>query len=260
MSRIPHPVAVFAVVLAVIAVIGAAPVAQAQGSGSKGGHGSAHKAGESGNKDSLHKDEGSGHRGSARKAEDEKPIKGDAYPLEVCPVSGEKLGSMGDPVTLKHEGREVRFCCAGCEPAFRKDPRTYLQKIDEAIVEQQRPFYPLDTCIVSGEKLGSMGDPVEYVYRNRLVRFCCAGCKPLFEKNARENLGKLNRAVIDAQKEAYPLDTCVVSGDALGEMGDPVDFVHANRLVRFCCTGCEAPFRKEPAKYMGALDAALKAK
>jgi hypothetical protein len=53
------------------------------------------------------------------------------YPLDTCPVSGEKLGSMGDPVILKHEGREVRLCCPGCIDKFKQDPPKYLKKLDE---------------------------------------------------------------------------------------------------------------------------------
>lgn len=57
---------------------------------------------------------------------------GKPYPLDVCVVGGEKLGSMGDPVILKHEGREVRLCCPGCVDKFKADPAKYLKKLDEA--------------------------------------------------------------------------------------------------------------------------------
>jgi YHS domain-containing protein len=61
------------------------------------------------------------------------------YPLDVCVVSGQKLGSMGDPVVIKHEGRTVKFCCAGCKAAFEKEPAKYLAKLDEAIKEKATP-------------------------------------------------------------------------------------------------------------------------
>ena len=54
------------------------------------------------------------------------------YPLDVCVVSGEKLGAMGDPIVITHEGREVRFCCAGCVPKFRAEPAKYLAKLEAA--------------------------------------------------------------------------------------------------------------------------------
>lgn len=54
------------------------------------------------------------------------------YPLDVCVVSGEKLGSMGKPVVFQHEGREVRLCCPGCIDKFKAEPAKYLKKLDEA--------------------------------------------------------------------------------------------------------------------------------
>lgn len=51
------------------------------------------------------------------------------YPLEVCIVSDEKLGSMGDPVVITHEGQEIKFCCDHCIPKFKKDPAKYLSKL-----------------------------------------------------------------------------------------------------------------------------------
>jgi YHS domain-containing protein len=51
------------------------------------------------------------------------------YPLDTCVVSGEKLGSMGEPFVITHEGTEVRFCCDSCVPKFKKDPAKYLAKL-----------------------------------------------------------------------------------------------------------------------------------
>jgi len=48
------------------------------------------------------------------------------YPLDTCVVSDEKLGSMGEPFVITHEGTEVRFCCDACVPKFEKDPAKYL--------------------------------------------------------------------------------------------------------------------------------------
>jgi len=48
--------------------------------------------------------------------------------------------------------------------------------------------YPLDTCVVSGEKFGGdMGDPVVFIYQtngiNQEIKFCCPMCKPKFLKD-----------------------------------------------------------------------------
>jgi YHS domain-containing protein len=54
------------------------------------------------------------------------------YPLTTCPVSGEKLGEMGAPYVFTYEGKEVRLCCPGCLKDFKKDPATYLKKLEAA--------------------------------------------------------------------------------------------------------------------------------
>lgn len=59
--------------------------------------------------------------------------KADAYPLKTCIVSGEKFGGdMGEPVTITHEGRTIKFCCDGCIKKFKADPAKYLKVLDEA--------------------------------------------------------------------------------------------------------------------------------
>ncbi|MCB1230027.1 MAG: YHS domain-containing protein [Verrucomicrobiae bacterium] len=58
--------------------------------------------------------------------------KDDAYPLDVCIVSGEALDSMGEPVTIDYEGTTVKFCCKDCIEDFKKDPDKYLPKLTQA--------------------------------------------------------------------------------------------------------------------------------
>jgi len=140
-------------------------------------------------------------KGREEKAAAEKKVeKDDTYPLDVCPVSGEKLGSMGDPSVRFYDGREVRFCCAGCPEVFEEDLEGNLKKLDQMIVAKQKPEYPLEVCVVSGEKLGEMGEPVDYVHNNQLVRFCCAGCLDMFKEDPDQYLKKL-RAAYEAKKK-----------------------------------------------------------
>ena len=69
------------------------------------------------------------------------------------------------------------------------------------------------------------------------------------------------RAADAPSAPAYPLTTCVVSGEPLGGMGEPFDYIHteegkADRLVKFCCKMCVRRFKKDPAKHLAQLDAA----
>src|SRR4051812_40420457 len=61
---------------------------------------------------------------------DAKQSPGSLYPLATCPISGEKLGGMGEPVVKEYDGREVRFCCKSCPPKFEKDTAASMAKLD----------------------------------------------------------------------------------------------------------------------------------
>jgi hypothetical protein len=56
----------------------------------------------------------------------------DAYPVDTCVVTGEKLGGMGDVVKFDYKGREIRFCCQGCIAKFLAEPDKYLKILDDA--------------------------------------------------------------------------------------------------------------------------------
>ncbi len=55
-----------------------------------------------------------------------------AYPLNICIVSGDKLGQMGAPSIVNYKGTEVRFCCKDCVKDFEKDPDKYLKRLHDA--------------------------------------------------------------------------------------------------------------------------------
>ena len=61
-----------------------------------------------------------------------------------------------------------------------------------------------------------------------------------------------------ADKKAYPLKTCVVSDEKLGDMGKPFIYKYKGREVQFCCSNCQKDFDKNPDKYLKKLDEAEK--
>jgi YHS domain-containing protein len=180
-------------------------------------------------------------------------IKGDPYPLDTCAVAGTKLD--GDAVVFDFKGRELRFCCQKCLGKFKAEPEGYIAKVDEKIVKQQLPYYPMTTCLVTTEETlqGEDATPINAVVNNRLVRFCCKGCIRKFKKDPDRYLKTLDEAVIARQGKDYPVEMCLVSQEVLG--ADPTDVVVANRLVRTCCKGCIRALRKNPAKYLAKLEA-----
>ncbi|MCC6796659.1 MAG: hypothetical protein IT366_16170 [Candidatus Hydrogenedentes bacterium] len=178
-------------------------------------------------------------------------VVGDPYPLDKCPLTGKAL-TADSPSAVK-DGREFKFCCGGCKGKLETDAASVISKADAAITEKEKPAYPLDTCIMSGEKLTDKA--VDAVINNRLVRFCCANCVDSFKKDVAGNMKKLDTAVIEKQKASYASKKCPVSGEELGSMGDPLNVVIANQMVSLCCKGCEKKLRAEPAKYIAMVSA-----
>lgn len=111
------------------------------------------------------------------------------YPLEVCLTCGDKLAD--STVTLYHGSRELKFCCVECVGPYTKSTETYISNLTEQIRLSQTATYPYKDCPVSGHPLGSMGDPIEYVSGNTLVKFCCASCIEPFESDPHKYLGIL---------------------------------------------------------------------
>lgn len=78
-------------------------------------------------------------------------------------------------------------------------PDTAKSPADAALIAQARATYPLKTCLVSDEPLGSMGEPLGYVHRtagqpDRVVFFCCGGCTDDFKAEPAKFLAKLDAA------------------------------------------------------------------
>jgi len=90
--------------------------------------------------------------------------------------------------------------------------------------------------------------------------------------SAAGSLIKVDAAGVSAEwlasaRAAYPLETCVVSGEKMegGSMGGPKEYVYrrqgdADHLVRFCCQDCVKDFGENPTKYLLEIDGAKAAK
>ncbi len=66
---------------------------------------------------------------------------------------------------------------------------------DEAIIAAQSATYPLKTCVVSGEELGSMGESVNYVHEGTLIKLCCDHCKPDLDKDPSKFVAMVKEAI-----------------------------------------------------------------
>lgn len=50
---------------------------------------------------------------------------------KICPVSGEKVGEMGEIVKYEYKGKVYNLCCAMCVKDFQNDPEKYSKIADE---------------------------------------------------------------------------------------------------------------------------------
>lgn len=54
-----------------------------------------------------------------------------AMKQHFCPVSGEMLGTMGEPKKIRVNGQTVWICCDGCKDQLLAEPDKYLAKLND---------------------------------------------------------------------------------------------------------------------------------
>ena len=54
--------------------------------------------------------------------------------------------------------------------------------------------YPMKTCLVSDEELGSMGDAYVFVHKGQEIKLCCKSCQKDFRKNTAKYMKKIEKA------------------------------------------------------------------
>ena len=59
--------------------------------------------------------------------------------------------------------------------------------------------YPLTTCVVTGEKLDTMGGPFVFNYQGQEIKLCCKDCLKRFNQNP---AGYVKKVVSSASKPA----------------------------------------------------------
>jgi hypothetical protein len=89
------------------------------------------------------------------------------YPLTTCIVDDKPLFGLGT-VNYVFRNRLFRVCSGKCQVKLEQEPAKFFGKLDYAVIEKQKPDYPLTTCIVSGKPLAA--DSLDHVVANQLVR------------------------------------------------------------------------------------------
>ena len=90
------------------------------------------------------------------------------------------LALAASPSTLNAAECAMGSCCGGSATPTAADANA---KPDQ-----------LATCPVSGEKLGEMGKPYTFTYKDQEVKLCCKGCKKDFDKDPEKFIAKVRAA------------------------------------------------------------------
>ena len=102
-------------------------------------------------------------------------------------------------------------------------------------------------CPVSGQKLGSHGDPVKATVGEQTVYLCCKAC--VGKDIPKENWTKVLQTMAAAQ------GVCPVMKRALPKK--PASLVVDGRTVFVCCKPCIAKVQADPGKYVAVVDQLL---
>lgn len=75
--------------------------------------------------------------------------------------------------------------------AFAEEAKPPVKEVKPEEKKEAVKPYKLDTCIVSDEKLGGMGEAFVFTHEGQEIKLCCKKCKPKFDKDPATYLKKL---------------------------------------------------------------------
>jgi YHS domain-containing protein len=91
------------------------------------------------------------------------------------------LGVMAFSSKLTAESDVTPSCCSGTAETM-------------TIADTQAKPDLLTNCPVSGDKLGEMGKPFTFTYKDQEVKLCCSSCKAKFDKDPDKYIAKIRAA------------------------------------------------------------------
>ncbi len=163
-----------------------------------------------------------------------------ALAQEVCPITGEKLGSMGKPYKVHVGERVVFLCCKGCEGAVKKDPMGTLKKLNASASQQPGAEKPAESNPSGADESPPRG--------------------ATSQEFTAEELEALNELPPAERELALAQKICPITGERLGSMGKPYKMNVGQRVIFLCCEGCEDSVLSDPESAIKKLDESAGAK
>jgi len=117
-------------------------------------------------------------------------------------------------------------------------------RVEEQKKRNQLRIAVQDICPVSGQKLGSMGDPIKVKVGKETIFMCCKGC--LKQKIKPEHWATIHANCAKAQR------ICPVMKHDLPQK--PKWTIVEGQIVYVCCPPCTKKIAAKPQEYLRALD------
>lgn len=157
---------------------------------------------------------------------------------KICPVSGEALGTMGEPVKVQAGEQIAWLCCAGCQS--KQIAAEHWQTIQANIAAAQ------GTCPIMDKPVAA--DMKSTVVNGQQVFVCCPPCIAKIQADPTTSLAKVNASYATYVKAAAKVHSeqmqmmaqgiCPVTGEKLGSMGEPIKVQAGEETLFLCCKGC----------------------
>ena len=174
----------------------------------------------------------------------------------TCPIMEKAVDSSMESTVVN--GQKIFVCCPPCIPKIQADPKASVQKVNASYTkfianEKQAVSDRLHAkaqgiCPVTGQKLGSMGDPVKVkVGKEEHAFLCCKNC--IGKKLSAEHWKTIQTNLAKAQ------GVCPV-------MEQPVDSTMKSTVVNgrrifVCCPPCIEKIKADPSGFVAKLDQQL---
>jgi hypothetical protein len=180
-------------------------------------------------------------------------IRGDPFYITRCAACDKERYRTGKSIAAVYDSREFRFCAEECRTSFEADRQAHIAALDQRLIADQVPMYPLNTSIVSSRALPDK--PMDVIWNNRLFRLADESERAALMSEPEKHLHALDDAVIAAQSPVYGPTKCPVQGDFF-VTDTIVEIVIGNRMIRLCCSECVRVVRANPGQYMKMVDSA----
>ncbi len=130
----------------------------------------------------------------------------------TCPVMG---GTIDKNQYVDHDGKRVYICCAGCEAPLKKDPATYIQKLEAEGITVAK----LQTeCPVMG---GAIDKALYVDHDGKRIFVCCQGCIAEVGKDPAKTIQSMEAAGVALHKAGEGGDAAEPQKPAAGHEGHP---------------------------------------